>query len=125
MLLRPVLPDRTELAALVCQRGVFVLSDITLPLSVAPVAAAAFRLDPPASTARLMGIAVRRELRRKGLGRRLLASTVTLLRADGYLEVHARGWPCGEGASLLHSLGFTTDRGAAEEGGAGRLVLAL
>ncbi len=123
-LLRPVLADRAELAGLVRQRGVFVLSDLTLPSSAPPVAAAAFRLDPVARTAQLTGIAVRLSLRRTGLGRRLLTSTLMLLWADGYQEVYARNMLCGADVPLLRSLGFTAERGGAEEdGGASRLIL--
>lgn len=124
-LLRPAVADQAELAGLVCQRGVFVLSDLTRPLSAPPVAAAAFRLDPAAGTAQLTGIAVRRSLRRKGLGRRLLTGTLLLLQADGYQEVHVRYMLCGADMPLLRSLGFAAGCGGAEDGGAGRLILRL
>jgi GNAT superfamily N-acetyltransferase len=101
---------------------VFVLSDLTLPLSAPP---AAFRLDPVARSARLTGIAVRRSLRRKGLGRRLLTSAPMLLRADGYQEVYAGNMLCGAGVSLLRSLGCTAERGGAKDGGTSRLILRL
>jgi GNAT superfamily N-acetyltransferase len=83
--------------------GVLVLSDLTPP----PVAAAAFRLHRPTRTAQLAGIAVRLDLRRRGLARRLLTGALTWLRADGYERVEACAAPGGAGVSLLASAGFT------------------
>jgi GNAT superfamily N-acetyltransferase len=124
-LLRPVVADRAELGGLVRQSSVFVLSDLTLPLSAPPVAAVMFRLDLRAGTAQLTGMAVRQSLRHRGLGRRLLAGTLTLLRAEGYRQVHAQIGPGDAGASLLRSLGFTAERGAAGDGTASCLILPL
>ena len=104
--------------------GVLVLSDLTLPPTAPPLAAAAFHLHRPAGTAQLVGIGVRSDLRRQGLGRRLLTSALTWLRADGFEQVHA--FAAGQaGASLLASAGFSADCGTNGADGRSRLVLLL
>jgi GNAT superfamily N-acetyltransferase len=109
-LLRDVPIDRLEVADLMRHHGVLVLSDLTLPSAAPPLAAAVFRLRRPAGTAQLVGIGVRSDLRRQGLGRRLLTGALTWLRADGFEQVHA--FAAGEaGASLLASAGFIADCG--------------
>jgi GNAT superfamily N-acetyltransferase len=103
---------------------VLILSDLTLPPAAPPLAAAAFRLHQPAGTTLLAGIGVRRDLRRRGLGPRLLTGALTWLRADGFERVQACAAPGGAGASLLASIGFTADHGTAQADGT-RLVLLL
>ena len=125
MLLREVPVDPQEVAALTRQRAVLVLSDVTLPPSAPPVAAAAFRFDRPAKTAQLVGIGVAAPLRRRGLGRRLLTGALMLLRAEGFERVHACAAPGGAMASLLASVGFAIDEDTAQAGGRGRFLLRL
>ena len=124
MLLREVPVDPPELAALMRQRAVLVLSDVTLPPSAPPVAAAAFRFDRRTKTAQLAGLAVTAPLRRKGLGRRLLTGALMLLRAEGFERVHARAAP-GGAAALLASAGFAADGDTAEADGCTRFLLQL
>jgi GNAT superfamily N-acetyltransferase len=123
-LLREVPVDPREVAHLIRQRAVLVLSDVTLPPAAPPVAAAAFRFDRPAKTAHLVGIGVAAPLRRRGLGRRLLAGALMLLRAEGFERVHACAVPA-EAASLLASAGFAADADTAQAGGRGRFLLLL
>jgi len=124
-LLREVPLDAVEVVDLMRHHRVLVLSDLTLPSEAPPVAAAAFRLHRPAGTAQLAGIGVAVHLRRKGLARRLLAGAHMLLLAEGFERVRARATPGGAGASLLTSIGFTADDGAAGADGRARLVLPL
>jgi GNAT superfamily N-acetyltransferase len=126
-LLQDVPVDPGELADLMRDHSVLVLSDLTLPATAPPLAAAAFRLDRPAGTAQLAGIGVRAHLRRRGLGGRLLTGALTWLRADGFEQVHAFAAGGGAGASLLASAGFTAAVGqdADRADGRSRLVLLL
>jgi len=117
--------DPAEVAGLVRQRAVLVLSDVTLPPSAPPVAAAAFRLDRRAAGVELVGIAVAAPLRRRGLGRRLLTGALMLLRAEGFERVRACAVPGGAMASLLASAGFADDGDTARAGGRGRFLLVL
>jgi len=108
--------------------GVLVLSDLSLPPTVPPLAAAAFRLDRAAGIAQLAGIGVRAQLRGQGLGRRLLTGALTWLRADGFEQVHVFAARGPAAASLLASAGFVVERGAAPADpadGCSRLVLVL
>lgn len=108
--------------------GVLVLSDLSLPPTAPPLAAAAFRLDRAAGIAQLAGIAVRVHLRGRGLGARLLTGTLTWLRADGFEQVHAFVARGGAAASLLASAGFVAERDMAPTDpadGRSRLVLVL
>lgn len=124
-LLREVPVDPREVAGLVRQRAVLVLSDVTLPPAAPPVAAAAFHFDRSAKTARLAGIGVAAPLRRRGLGRRLLTGALMLLRAEGFERVHACAAPAGAAASLLASAGFAADADTAQAGGRSRFLLLL
>ena len=124
-LLRDAPVDSRQVADLLRHHGVLVLSDLTLPPTAPPLAAAAFRLHRPAGTAQLAGIGVRPELRRRGLGRRLLTGALTWLRADGFEQAHAFAAPGGAGASLLASAGFTADRGTDRADGRSRFILLL
>ena len=103
----------------------FVLADLTLPLSARPVAATAFRYHRPTATAQLAGVGVLVTLRRRGLGGRLLTGALTLLRAEGFARVHASATSGGAGASLLASAGFAADGGAARACGCSRFALVL
>jgi N-acetylglutamate synthase-like GNAT family acetyltransferase len=106
-LLRDVPVNPRKVADLIRQRGVFVLADITLPLSARPVAAAVVRYDRAARTAQLVGIGVLASLRRRGLGSRLLTGVLTFLRAEGFERVYACAGARSAGASLLvASAGF-------------------
>jgi N-acetylglutamate synthase-like GNAT family acetyltransferase len=111
--------DAGQVAELLRHGGVFVLSDVTLPPSAPPVAAAAFRLDAGARTAELAGIGVPPPLRRRGWGYRLLTGTLTVLRAEGFERVLACVRPGTAGASLLTAAGFTEEAasGTGEEEG--------
>jgi ribosomal protein S18 acetylase RimI-like enzyme len=124
-LLREVRLDAVEVADLMRHHRVVVLSDLTLPSAAPPVAAAAFRLHRPPGSAQLAGIGVAVHLRRKGLARRLLTGALMLLRAEGLERVQAYVVPGGAGASLLASIGFTTDHGTGRADGRARLVLPL
>jgi len=123
-LLRDVPVGTPEVADLIRHHGVFVLADLTLPLSARPVAAAAFRYHRPTATAQLAGIGVLVTWRRRGLGGRLLTGALTLLRAEGFAQVHAHAASGGAGASLLASAGFAAD-GATLAGGCSRFALLL
>jgi len=124
-LLREVPLDAVEVADLMRHHRVVVLSDLTLPSAAPPVAAAAFRLHRPAGAAQLAGIGVALHLRRTGLARRLLTGALMLLRAEGLERVQAYAVPGGAGASLLASIGFTTDHGTAGAADRTHLVLVL
>ena len=124
-LLRDVPVGPVEVADLIRHHRVLVLSDLTLPPTAPPVAAAAFRLHWSAGTAQLVGIGVRLDLRRRGLGHRLLTGALTWLRADGFERVQACAAPGGAGASLLASAGFTIDHETPQTDGRSRLVLLL
>jgi GNAT superfamily N-acetyltransferase len=124
-LLREVPVDPREVADLVRQRAVLVLSDVTLPPAAPPVAAAAFRFDRPAKTAQLAGIGVAAPLRRRGLGRRLLTGALMLLRAEGFERVHACAGPAGAAASLLVSAGFAADGDTPQADACSRFLLQL
>jgi GNAT superfamily N-acetyltransferase len=124
-LLREVPMDPREVADLIRERAVLVLSDVTLPPSAPPVAAAAFRFDRHTKTAQLVGIAVAGPLRRRGRGRRLLTGALMMLRAEGFERVQARAEPGGAAAALLASAGFTTGGDATQAAGRGRFLLLL
>jgi len=124
-LLREVPVDPVEVADLIRQHRVLVLSDLTLPLTAPPLAAAAFRLHRPAGTALLVGIGVSVHLRRRGLGRRLLTGALMGLRAEGFERVQAGAAPGRAEASLLASIGFTVDHGTVRVDGRTRFVLLL
>jgi GNAT superfamily N-acetyltransferase len=124
-LLRDVPVDPWEVAEMVRQRAVLVLSDVTLPPLAPPVAAAAFQFDRPARTAQLMGIAVAGPVRRHGLGRRLLTTTLMLLRAEGFERVQAWAEPGTAAAALLASAGFTTGADTARTVGHSQFLLPL
>jgi GNAT superfamily N-acetyltransferase len=124
-LLRDVPVDPGQVAELVRQRGVLVLSDVTLPATSPPVAAAAFLIDPPTRSADLIGIGVAKSWRRKGVGRRLLTSALTVLRAAGVDRVRAWAHPGSQGASLLVSAGFIADDYTGDSGGRIRFLLLL
>ena len=127
-LLRDVPVDPEEVVDLMRHHGVLVLSDLSLPPTVPPLAAAAFRLDRAAGIAQLAGIGVRAQLRGQGLGRRLLIGALTWLRADGFEQVHVFAARGPAAPSLLASAGFVVERGAAPADpadGCSRLVLVL
>ena len=117
--------DPREVAGLVRQRAVLVLSDVTFLPSAPPVAVAAFRFDWPTKTAQLAGIGVAAPLRRRGLGRRLLTGSLMLLRAEGFERVLAYAAPAGAAASLLASAGFSADGDTAQGDGRSRFLLQL
>jgi len=123
-LLREVPIDPQEMADLVRQRAVIVLSDVTLPRSAPPVASVAFRFDRPAKTAQLVGIGVAGPMRRQGLGRRLLTGALMVLRAEGFERVQAWAGP-GGAASLLASAGFVAEGDAAHADDRCRFLLML
>ena len=125
-LLRDVPIDPRQVTGLVRQRAVLVLCDVTLPPSAPPLAAAAFRFDRAAKTAQLDGIAVHAPVRGQGLGRRLLAGALMLLRAEGFERVQAWAEPGTAVAALLASAGFTTaSSAAARADGPSRFLLML
>jgi GNAT superfamily N-acetyltransferase len=123
--LRDAGADPAEVADLVRRRSVLVLSDLTLPPSAPPFAAAAFRIDRQAGTAHLIAIGVPEPRRRQGLGRRLLSGTLPLLRAEGVDRVQAWADPHSAGASLLLSAGFAADHFTVHAGGSSRFLRLL
>jgi ribosomal protein S18 acetylase RimI-like enzyme len=124
-LLRDVPVSPQEVAGLLRQRGVLVLSDVTLPPAAPPVAAAAFRFDRPSKTAQLVGIGVAGPVRGRGLGRRLITGALMLLRADGFERVQAWAEPGGAVAGLLASAGFTASGHPAPAAGRCHFLLLL
>ena len=124
-LLREVPLGPREVAGLIRQRAVLVLSDVTLPPSAPPVAAAAFRFDRPTKTAHLVGIGVAGPLRGRGRGRRLLTGALMVLRAEGFERVQAWAEPGGAAAALLASAGFTTGGDSAQAAGRRGFLLLL
>jgi ribosomal protein S18 acetylase RimI-like enzyme len=85
--------------------GVFVLGDVSHPPSTPPLAAMAVRRAGD-GRAVVAGIAVVATLRRRGLARRLLTDTITLLQADGTPVLEAVVAPGTPAAALLRSAGF-------------------
>lgn len=124
-LLRDAGADPAEAADLLRQRSVLVLSDLTLPATAPPIAAAAFRIDRQAGTADLIAIAVQERWRRQGLGRRLLSATLTMLRAEGVDQVRALAHPGSPGASLLVNAGFAASNYTSSTGGWSQFQLLL
>jgi len=124
-LLRDVPVDPEQVADLIRQQGVLVLSDLSLPPAAPPLAAVAFRLDRAAGIAQLAGIGVRAQLRGRGLGRRLLTGALTWLRADGFEQVHVVAVRGEAAASLLASAGFAEPDTAPTGPAAGRSRLVL
>lgn len=124
-LLRDAGADSAETAGLLGQRSVLVLSDLTLPPSAPPMAAAAFRIDPESGVADLIAIAVQEPWRRRGLGRRLLSATLTLLRAEGVDRVRALARSGSPGALLLVSAGFAVSTYTSATGGWSQFQLLL
>ena len=59
------------------------------------------------------------------MARRLLTGALMVLRAEGFERVQAHAAPGGAGTSLLASIGFTVDHGAARVDGRTCLVLPL
>lgn len=117
--------DPGEVDALLRQRCVLLLSDVSLPPSAPPLAAAAVRIDRQAETADLVAIAVQEPWRRRGLGRRLLAGTLTLLRAEGVDRVQAWAPSGSAGASMLMNAGFAVGHYTAGTGGRSHFLLLL
>jgi N-acetylglutamate synthase-like GNAT family acetyltransferase len=124
-LFREVAMDPREVTELIRQRAVLVLSDLTMPRSAPPVAAAAFRFDRPAKAAQLVGIGVAGPVRRRGRGRRLLSGALMVLRAEGFERVQAWADRGGAAAALLVSAGFAADDDAARADGRTRFLLML
>ncbi len=89
---------------------VLVLADVTLPSAAPPLAAAAVRYRD--DEAELEAIGVVRGLRRRGLGRRLLTGTFTLLRSQGIRRVTAIARAGTPTAALLADIGFSSDSDA-------------
>ncbi len=90
----------------------FGLWDLAASNAEALVGVAATRPLDDGRAAKLCGIAVRASLRRRGLGRRLLAEVADALRADGAERLLARPADAqGPAAALLARAGFaaTTD----------------
>jgi GNAT superfamily N-acetyltransferase len=124
-LLRGMAVEPPEVADLLRHRAVLVLSDITLPPDTPPVAAAAVRIDGPARAADLIGVVVLEGSRRLGYGRRLLTSTLTMLRAEGVDRVEAWARPASPYGSLLAGSGFIADNCATDWQGRVRFLQLL
>jgi len=89
-LVRDVPVDPEEVVDLMRHHGVLVLSDLSLPPTAPPFAAAAFRLDRTAGIVQLAGIGVRAQPRGQGLGRRLLTGAAASLLASAGSSPSAR-----------------------------------
>jgi hypothetical protein len=110
-LLGEVPVDPGEVAGLVRQRAVLVLSDVTLPPPALPVAAGAFRLDRRAAAAKLVGIAVAAPLAPAGPGPPAAHWCADAAACGGVQAgVHACAVPGGVTASLLAAAGFIPPR---------------
>lgn len=114
-----------EVAELLRQRCVLVLSDVSLPPAAPPLAAAAYRIDRQAEIADLVAIVVRSSWRRRGLGRRLLTGMLTLLRAEGVDRVQAWALSGSAEASFLVSAGFVVDSYTPDTCGRSHFLLLL
>lgn len=90
--------------------SVLVLADVTLPPAAPPLAAVALRCHD--DEAELEAVGVVRVLRRRGLGRRLLTGTLTLLRSQGIRRVTAVSDIGTPTAALLADVGFSLDSDA-------------
>ena len=98
----------------------FGLWDLAAPAGDGPVGAAATRPVDDAGTVELCGIVVRAGLRRRGLGRRLLAEVADALRADGAARLLARLESTnGPAAALLARAGFVATTDADKAAGTG------
>jgi GNAT superfamily N-acetyltransferase len=124
-LLRDVPLDPGEVAELLGQRGVLVLSDVTLPPTAPPVGAVAFRVDRRSRTAELAGVGMLEPWRGQELGQRLVTGALTAARADGVERVVAWARPGSPWASLLAVAGFVADNCTADSGGRRRYLLLL
>jgi len=90
----------------------FALWDLTALESDALVGVAAIRPLEPAAV-ELCGLAIRAGLRRRGLGRRLLAEVADALRADAAARLVTRSLPAhSPAATLLTRAGFAATGGA-------------
>lgn len=124
-LLRDVPLDPGEVAELLGQHGVLVLSDVTLPRTAPPVGAVAFRVDLRSRTAELAGVGVLEPWHGQDLGHRLVTGALTAARADGVERVLAWARPGSPWASLLARAGFVADNCTADSGGRRRYLLLL
>ena len=90
------------------RRGsMLVLADVTLPPAAPPLAAAAVQYRDDETELEAVGVV--RGLRRRGLGRRLLTGTCTLLRSQGIRRVTAVTGAGTPAAALLADIGFSAD----------------
>jgi GNAT superfamily N-acetyltransferase len=119
MLLRDVPVSPAAIERLIKGRTVLVLGDVTLPVSAPPLAAVAYLMRAGTGTAELAGIGVSERWRRQGLGRRLLTSAATALRATGVDRVAAWAVPGSAGALLLADAGFIADNDVGDNSVAG------
>jgi GNAT superfamily N-acetyltransferase len=107
----------------------FGLWDLAALDAEALVAAAATRALDDAGAVELCGLAIRADLRRRGLGRRLVAEVADALRSEGAERLIARVNKCqSPAAALLARVGFvatTTDGGEPAGAEVGWLYLEL
>lgn len=89
------------------------LWDLTAPAGEGLVGVAATQPLDAAGSVQLCGIAIRADLRRRGLGRRLVAEVANVLRAEGAARLVARlEGGRGPAAALLARTGFAAPTGA-------------
>ena len=124
-LLRDAPLDPHAVAELVRGGTVLMLCDVALPPAAPPVGAVAFRVDERTRTAELAGVGVASAWRGRGLGRRLVTSALTALRAAGMERVHAWARAESPAAALLAGSGFVADNGTADSAGRSRFLLSL
>jgi len=94
----------SDLIGLAKSRGVFVLSDVAGPVTAPPLAAVAF--DIGTRSARLVALGVLTPLRRRGVGRRLMAGAMTSLQSEGVELVEAAVDTGTPAAAFLAAIGF-------------------
>ena len=105
-----------ELTNIAHAGGVVVLADVALPPTSPPLAAAVIQLDPDRRVGRLVAVGVAAQLRGRGLGRRLFAGLVMLLRSEGIERVDAHASPASQVAMFLTAVGFTTNHATLPSG---------
>jgi GNAT superfamily N-acetyltransferase len=93
--------------ALAAEAGVMALSEVAPPSDAEPLAVLAFRIEYDRRSAMVIGMVVAEPMQRRGVVRRLLADTLTLLRAEGCRTVEAWSAPGDTADHLLQRAAFS------------------